>query len=564
MARTPLFAALRRLAFEHGLAARHALPIDVVRHQRAEAAARRALSRRETLLALAGAATLPWIPSCGGGETHAATGSRIVIVGAGIAGLSAALTLKDKGYAATVYDISAHRVGGRMVSERGSEPSGCNNCHVAPTGSPTMSWADGQVTDVYGELIDSSHTTIQALAKRFGLELTDALAAQPAGSTETWYFGGGYYSQADADADFAAVYDALQKDAEDAGWPVTYDTANDAARELDAMSIYDWIESRVPGGHKSRLGMMFDAVYCMEYGGETTDQSALNLLCMLSGSPESLAVLGESDEKYRIEGGVDQLPRKIADHLGLDSVVKLGWEFQAIRKEADGTCTLSFDTDAGAKEVVADYVVLAIPFPALRTRDVSKAGFDDLKVRAINEQGAGRNGKLLLQFTSRLWNTQGPWGLSNGTVYSDTGFQLGWDATRGQPGESGILAAYFGGDAATAKKVSHAYGNQGSYGVLDDAQEFLSQIEPIFPGLTALWNGNAAESMSHKDPRFNTSYAYYKVGQTVAFGGYERVPQGNVYFCGEHTSLDWLGFMEGAASEGIAVGEALLQVLPAV
>jgi monoamine oxidase len=40
------------------------------------------------------------------------------------------------------------------------------------------------------------------------------------------------------------------------------------------------------------------------------------------------------------------------------------------------------------------------------------------------------------------------------------------------------------------------------------------------------------------------------VGQYTSFGGYEKVRQGNVLFCGEHTSTDFQGFMEGGAAEG--------------
>ncbi|MCC6526321.1 MAG: FAD-dependent oxidoreductase [Polyangiaceae bacterium] len=561
MPRTPLLSQIRRLAAEHRLALHRRVPVDVVRHERAEAAVKRGTTRRDLLLGSAAVATLA---ACKKDETTPAPtpgAPRIAIVGAGIAGLSAALTLRDKGVAATVYDMFTHRVGGRMVTERGSEPTGCNSCHVAPGTAPSMSWSDGQVTDIYGELIDSGHTTIHALAQRFGLALTDALAAQPVGSTETWYFNGGYYTQADADTDFAAIYDALMADADAAGWPVTFDTVTPAGRVLDDLSIYDWIESRVPGGHTSRLGRLLDAAYCMEYGAETTDQSSLNLISMLSGSSATLSVLGESDEQYRLAGGIDQLPRAIGDHLGIGDVVKLGFEFQALRMEADGSYTLSFDTDGGTEEVRADYVVLAIPFGALRTRDFSAAGFDALKEQAIMEQGQGRNCKLQLQFTARLWNQAGAWGIGNGSSYSDTGYQLSWDPTRGQAGTSGILVGYNGGDAAGATALAHPYGNSGDPDVVADAQAFLAQIEPVFPGLTALWNGKCAETKAHIDRRFNCSYSYYRVGQTQDICGYEREPQGNVFFCGEHTSIENLGFMEGAASEGIAAGEAVLAAL---
>jgi monoamine oxidase len=51
------------------------------------------------------------------------------------------------------------------------------------------------------------------------------------------------------------------------------------------------------------------------------------------------------------------------------------------------------------------------------------------------------------------------------------------------------------------------------------------------------------------------------VGQYTAFGGYEGVRQGGVLFCGEHTSMDFQGHMEGGAAEGVrAAGEILAMV----
>ena len=75
-----------------------------------------------------------------------------------------------------------------------------------------------------------------------------------------------------------------------------------------------------------------------------------------------------------------------------------------------------------------------------------------------------------------------------------------------------------------------------------------AQIAPVYPGLS--WNGKATQSLPHRSPFFGASYSFYRVGQYTAFGGYEQVRQRGVLFCGEHTSVDFQGFMEGAASEG--------------
>ena len=66
--------------------------------------------------------------------------------------------------------------------------------------------------------------------------------------------------------------------------------------------------------------------------------------------------------------------------------------------------TLGFQTPKGPEEVVADRVILTLPFAVLRTLDTQNAGFDGLKQTAIKELGAGRNAKLQLQFKSRYWN----------------------------------------------------------------------------------------------------------------------------------------------------------------
>ena len=562
MARSPLLSALRRLLAQHSASRATGIPMDELRGMRAEARAQALLTRREWLAgaaALAAGAALPGGLACT--TTKDKTKPRIAIVGGGISGLSAALTLADAGYPSTVYEISAAQVGGRMISQRVGKTTACGVCHLPPSSAKDMAFDDGQVVDLYGELIDTDHETIQALAKRFGLTLTDALGSEPAGATETYWFGGGYYKEADVLKDFAAIYDALQKDTTDAD-TTTYNQSTAAGKVLDNMTIAQWIDSRVPGGRKSRLGSLLEVAYVIEYGAEATDLSALELTSMLSSSAvDAFSVFGASDERFRIQGGNQQIPLAIASHLGLGSAVKLGWEFQSIRSAAGNTYTLTFDVDGTTKTVTADYVVLALPFTKLRTLDFAKAGFDALKTKAIQEQGGGRNGKIQMQFKSRLWNTQGPWGLSGGTVYADNGAQLAWDPSRGQPGTSGILVGYTGGDRTNQLKIQHPYGNNTNPDVVADAQAFLAQLEPIFPGLTAQWNGKVSETLAHLDPRFNCSYSYWKPGQASTFGGYERVRQGNVFFCGEHTSVDYLGFMEGAASEGVRAGKEMVTAI---
>jgi monoamine oxidase len=457
---------------------------------------------------------------------------KIVIVGGGIAGVTCALKLADRGLASTVYEASG-RIGGRMFSN-------------------TSSWADGQVSEWCGELIDTGHETIQALAKRFHLKLDNLHAAEPTGSQDTYNFFGSYYKQSSADADFLkGVAERVAQDANEADYPTRYDAFTEAGAELNAMSVYQWIESRVPGGHRSALGQLLDVAYVTEYGADTRDQSALNLVYLLGYQPttDSLNVFGASDETFHIRGGNGQLPIAIANSLN-DVVV--GHSLARLAKTSGGRYSLTFTRNGGSSvEVTADFVVLALPFSVLRGIDTRQAGFDSLKKKAICELGAGHNGKTHVQFSHRFWNQKGAWpGISNGSSYSDTGYQSSWDSTRAQAGKSGIMVFYSGGSTTDALASTQGYATNKDPNVAKDVKNTLSRAQKVFPGALSEYNGLATESVPHRSPLLKCSYAYFRVGQYLEFAGYEGAPQGGVLFCGEHTSQDFQGFMEGGASEG--------------
>jgi monoamine oxidase len=543
MARTPLLRAFAQLAEEHRSAERLRIPPAELRGRRAEAS----VSRREFLkrAGATGAAVAVAGPAALAQRASAATAPRIAIVGGGIAGLNAALTLADKGVAATVYEAST-RVGGRMHSDTGY-------------------WDDSQVSEFCGELIDTGHVTIRHLAQRFGLPTVDLIAAQPNGSTDTNWFLGDYYTPDDADADFQPIHKTLQDQVQMTSYPTTYLIHTDAGIRFDQMSVSDWID-HFAGGHGSRMGRLLDAAYNEEYGAETTDQSALNLMYLLAfqASPGNFSIFGGSDERFHISGGNEQLPQAIATHLG-DASLKLGWAMQSIAANADGTVSIGFSTPGRPQTVTADHVILCMSFAVLRTLDYTAAGFDSLKQTAITQLGAGRNSKLQLQFTNRYWNTSGPWGLSNGNVYSDLGIQNTWDVSRGQGGRSGILVNYSGGDVAGSYAPSTPYSNAATnVQVAKYAKTFLGKLETVFPGVTKQWGGKATLSTPWRDPLLNCSYSYWKVGQYVGFSGYEGKVQGakgTIHFAGEHCSQDFQGYMEGGAAEGARAANEILAAL---
>jgi monoamine oxidase len=545
MARTPLLRSLTRLAADHAEAADKGIPVQAVRAGRERARERRAgaLSRREFLAGAAAGAAGALATAAMPRAARGATAPRIAIIGGGISGLTTALTLADAGIGTTIYE-SSDRLGGRMHSD-------------------AAYWNEGQVSEWCGELIDSGHKTILSLAQRYRLATTDLLGAEPNSSEDTYYFDGAFYPKTQADVDFQPVHNALQGDVSKASYPTLYNLSTPTGQALDAMSVYDWIDSRVPGGHGSPFGQLLDVAYNIEYGAETTDQSSLNLVYLLGykARPGNFAVFGASDERYHITGGNQRLPATIAaDIAGRGVSIETGARLSAIALRSDGSYALSFDGRSGA--VIADHVVLALPFAVLRTLNYNRAGFDSLKKLAIERLGRGRNDKLHLQFTNRLWNGTGAhaWpGVSNGASYSDTGYQNTWDVSRGQAGGSGILVDYTGGNVAGSFAPTTPYSDATTNPqVTAYAQAFLTQLEPVFPGIRARWNGKASLSHPASDPNLLLSYSYWRVGQYTSFSGYEKKRQANVHFAGEHCSQDFQGFMEGGASEGVrAAGEIL-------
>lgn len=535
-ARTPLLRALQGLARDHREAERLGVGVEEL-HARAQEGR---VSRREFLkrAGVVGAAVAVAGPAALARPARAAGAPRIAIVGGGIAGLTAALTLADGGLYADVYESSG-RVGGRMHSDWTEFGHGF--------------WDNGQQAELCGELIDTNHKTILHLAQRFSLPTVDLLAAQPNGTTDTYWVLGADYPYAQAANDFQPVHNTLQGQVQAAGYPTLWNSSTPAGRSFDQLSVYDWISQYVPGGHGSQLGALLNAAYNEEYGAETTDQSSLNLIYLLGSkaSPGNWSIYGASDERYHIVGGNSNLPVAIAGALPSGSV-HLGYRMSAIAANADGSIAVSFDN---GRSITADHVILCMSFSVLRTLDYRKAGFDALKQTAITQLGSGRNAKLNVQFGSRIWNAHG----STGTLYSDLPFQSSWDVTRAQAGSTGILVEYPGANTAGSMGQKTPYSTTATNpNVTTYARQYLSQLESIFPGITAQWNGKAMLSTPATDPNFLCSYAYWRVGQYTAFSGYEKVRQGNIHFAGEHCSQDFQGFMEGGASEGIRAANEIL------
>jgi monoamine oxidase len=505
--RTPLLqlvAALFRQAHQAPEGASHPAPtIDRRRFLAASGAAGMAAS-------LASALPLARVPRRAGG-------ARVAIVGGGLAGLTCAYRLKQRGIAAELYEAST-RFGGRCWTRRGD-------------------FAEGQIAEHGGELIDQSHSSIRQLAQELRLPLVNVLAAEANGTEACLHFFGAGYDLRDVSRDLRAIWRRMHRDLSEASYPTTYQISTARGRELDALSIEQWIEATVPDGLRSPLGQLLAVAYNIEYGAEVDQQSALNLLYLLGYSgPGRVRLFGPSNEKYKIIGGNDRLPSALA--TGVAAQLRPQHELLAVRKLASGSIRLTFATPGSTIEEDFDHVVFALPFAVLRSAvDLSASAWSARKRLAIQELGRGSNSKLNVQFATRFWRGLG----CNGDTFSDLGYQATWEVTRGQGGTSGILVDYSGGTYAESFAGASA---------LLRAQQFAQQIEPVLPGAVAQANGFATLDTWHDNPLSRCSYSYWRVGQYQLFAGVEGEPEGNAWFCGEHTSQDAQGYLEGAVETG--------------
>jgi monoamine oxidase len=482
-------------------------------------------TRREILAAagVGAAAAFTRCASSPSGSAKKKVDEPVLIFGAGSAGLTAAYRLRTAGVPVRVFEAS-ERTGGRILSLRDFFP-------------------DGQFCELGGELIDTNHESIRALATELGLELDDLESDDPALARELFHFGGKRRKDAEVVAAFRPVAAKVEAALATLGEDVTYrDTGGGEA--LDNQSIEQWLTSAgVTGWFKDLL----DVGYTTEYGLPIGEQSALNFLWMIEPTAPPFKIYGDSDERYRIRGGNDLLMSVLSNQVA--DAIENGSLLEAVRVGPDGRLVCSVASrNSGSIEVSGRHVILAVPFTTLREVRVD-VEMPPEKRQAIAELGYGTNAKLMAGFDKRIWREGAK---SNGSVLADRPFQLTWETSRLQKGKAGILTNFTGGAAGLKMGESRPE---------KLAADLARQLEPIFPGAANARGGKQAGFHWPSYRWTKGSYSCYKPGQWTAFRGAEAERVGNLHFAGEHCSLDFQGFMEGGVSTGEAAAAEILQDL---
>lgn len=555
MARTPLFDALRRAARLSWAAHRAQQPTEAFVRKAADDYSAWRLSRRDALHLAGALAAIPILgcdddgPSAGqsgdggvggeggmggaggmggdggaggsGAEGGAGGGNLdntdIAIIGGGLAGVHCAHRLNEAGARVTLYEAS-ERIGGRTFTTRDSFPG-------------------GMVAELGGELIDTGHATMHALATEFGLSLDDLDSDGPEIRKDTWYFNGMMIDEATISAAFAPLAVVMGETVAAA------EEDDDLFAQIDAMSISEWLTAQ---GTDALLQQILEVAYTGEYGLEPDQQSVFNLLYLIDyEEADPFHIFGDSDERYHCRTGSQSFAESLS--TSLDGKIETDAKLMSVRALPDGRFVLTFArTGGGTLEATVDHVVFAIPFTTLRNVEILAYELPELKRQAIDEMGYGTNAKLMMGFDEKIWRTQH---MASGSTTADQDIQNLWDTARGQPGAQGILTNFVGG----ARGLATGDGTPESQAAI-----VLPKIDAIYPGAQAGYRADSAIRMHWPTAPNNLgSYACYRPGQW-AFYGEEGTRVGNLHFCGEHTSAEFQGYMEGAAETGALVAEAIL------
>jgi monoamine oxidase len=522
--RSPLFAALRRAVRVAGAAsAPAALPVEELLGRRQERLTRRRLLQTSAAAAAAlGAQTLagPLGPILWAAESR--PDARVVIVGAGVAGLNAAHHLRKARVRATVYE-AAQRTGGRMFSRPGA---------LAP----------GLVTEFGGEFINSDHDDVLALVREFGLPLMDMEAPGEAGLNDAYFFGGRHHTEAEVIQAFRPIARRIAADADRLEDQIDFRHPG-GATALDRTSLAEYLR-RI--GATGWIGQLLEVAYVTEFGLDAGEQSALNFITLVGTDlADGFKIVGDSDERYKVRGGNQQITDGLARRL--EGQIVLGHRLVALRSRGRGYALTFERRGAGSADVAADIVILALPFTMLREVEIG-VDLPAFKRKAVRELGYGTNAKLMHGLLERPWRARG----SSGAAYSDTGFQLCWDNSRGQPGPVAGITLYSGGRP----------GLEVGRGTADEQlARLLPGVDQVFPGVGAARSGAGARWHWPTYPFTRASYACYRPGQWTGIRGAEGAPVGNLYFAGEHCSLDYQGYMNGGAETGRLAAQAVLRRL---
>jgi monoamine oxidase len=442
--------------------------------------------------------------------------ARVVVAGAGLAGLVAAYELVRRGHQVTVLE-ARDRPGGRV--------------HTLRDG-----WDDGLHAEAGAVFVPGDHFHTVGYARELGVPLVPVPVRR--GGGERYFVRGRAVTVAPGrraewplalrpdeagrapGALLARYLDPLLErlgDPRHPAWP------GEAALALDGMSLAELLRSQGASGAAVELVRLG---YLDEWGDGVERCSALFLL-------RDRALRGQG-EIHRVEGGTDRLPHAFAARLG--ARIRYGAAVRAIEHAAGGV-RVAYERGGVPQAAAGDYVVCALPFPVLRTVRVSPE-LSPGKRRAVDGLRTTSVTRVYLQMRERCWDAAGA------AVPTDLPIMHAVDATAGQPGRRGILEAFITGPSA--RRVAGMDAEARVRFALEQARRVHAGAARAFEhGASVCWDA---------DPWALGDYAWFAPGEMRAFLPHLATPEGRIHFAGDHTSA-WPGWMQGALASGIRAAD---------
>jgi monoamine oxidase len=446
----------------------------------------------------------------------------VVVVGAGYAGLSAALALQDRGIDVVVLEGS-DRVGGRVLSE---------------------DLGSGLVVDHGGQWVGPTQSNLIAAADRFGC---DTFATYDAGQhLELWADGVSRPFRGSGPDDGAGVapYDAATELIDALAGTIDLDspTATERLEEWDSQTVQSFFEANVPDvDAQRRLALSVQGVWTVE----PRDISLFHFLFYVAsaGGYEQLMETEGCAQERRFVRGAQSVALAMADHLG--DRVHLQARVAGIHQADTG---VQVETDRGT--VSASHVVVAAS-PGAAVRINFSPALPLSRHRWMERSPMGDVAKIHAVYDTPFWREQGLSGQA--TVYGEPAVGVVFDNSPSD-GSAGVLVAF-----VYADRVHR-------WAALPDYQrraEVLSTLETLF-GARAATPTHYTEKLWPQDPWAFGGYAASPApGVWVEHGetGW-RSPCGRIHWAGTETASVWNGYIDGAIASGRRAADEIVTALP--
>jgi monoamine oxidase len=468
------------------------------------------VSRRDVLKAgLAGSAGL-LLSNCGSRDAFEGFGGdrkRIIVVGAGFAGLACAYELRSRGYVVTVLE-ARNRVGGRVLSFK--------------------DMAGGKVVEGGGELIGEKHVhpLWWQYAEKFKLDLRKIVWDEK--NESPIIIDGKKITEEEGKKiteEMEIAKESLNSAAREVNAERPWETPN--ADALDAQSMGDWIRTVQVGDlAKKAIRAEFEG----NEGVALERMSYLAFLAMIKGA--GVESYWDDAETHRCAQGNQALADRFVKELG--NRVQLGKPVVSI---VTGNQRVMVTTQDGQR-LTAEDVVLAVP-PSVW----NKIRFTPELPAALKPQ-MGVAIKYLAGVKKRFWKDAG----LTSEALTNADISMTWEATEGQDrGEEAVLTCFSGGPAAERAR---------SRGAVERDAKYRADITAIYADYPE--NATSARFMDWPaDPWVMAAYSFGAPRQMRTVGPALHKGMDTLHFAGEHTSWAFPGYMEGGLHSGVAIAKRL-------